>query len=171
MKLKVDQFCTLATSASWQSWLYHTDVQVFQDFINRLQNSRGCTQNREIMKDALGALIDKGYSEGIYKYISANYPYMVDSEIVKGSRKNHLGPVFEFRPNVITYPRRAIFEGNVPELKRKINSFTLDKYRHDSIIVGNVGYVEYLTREDKDIEPQIPIKNWLIAAYRIKAAE
>lgn len=171
MKLKVDQFCTLATSASWQTWLFNTSTEVFNEFIVRLRNSRGCTQNREIMKEALDKLIDRGLSEELSKFITTNYPYMVDSARSKDHRKKHIGPVFEYVPNIITYPRRMIFEGSMPEIKRKINSFTIDKYRHDSIIVGNVGYVEYLTREDKDIEPHIPMKNWLIAAYRLKAAE
>ena len=168
MKLKVDQFCALATSASWQTWLYNTDARIFNEFISKLRNSRGCTANREIMKETLDKLVAI-YTESLSTFIMTNYPYMImDNE---SRRTKHIGPVFEYNENVVTYPRRMIFEGDILDVKRKINSFTLDKYRHDSIIVGRIGYVEYLTREDKDIEHLIPAKNWLIAAYRMKAAK
>lgn len=167
MKLKVSQFCTLSTSPSWQSWLFSIDQSIYKSFKAKMQNSRGCTQNREIMLDTLAALQDSGHIDTFSEFILTNYPYIIEGHEAKMPKYN--GPVFEYNPDIITFPRRMVFTGESNEVKRKLNSFLLDKYRHDSIIVDNIAYIEYLTREDKDIEDKIPAKNWLIAAYRIKA--
>lgn len=165
MKLKIDQFCHLATSPSWQAWLYNLDQQLSKEFILQIQNSRGCSHNKEIMLNTLKKIEEGGYAEHLINFMVANYPYLIEDIAIK--TKKHSGPVFDYIPNLVTFPRRAVFDGHINDVKRRMNSFVLDKIRHDSIIVDGIGYVEYLLKEDKCIEHQIPAKNWLIAAYRL----
>lgn len=165
MKLKIDQFCNLATSPSWQAWLYNLDKELSKEFMLKIQNSKGCSQNKDIMLNTLRKIQDHGLADRLMNYMVANYPNMVEDLSAMPSKFN--GPVFNFNPNLVTFPRRIVFQGSINDIKRRINSFALDKIKYDSIIVDGVGYVEYLTKEDKSIESQIPAKNWLIAAYRL----
>lgn len=170
MKIKVDQFCSLATSPSWQAWLYHYNVDVYRKFIAKLQASRGCTQNREIMTELL-ALIngDASGSAALGEFLNRHYPYMVEGGSAPAIEKsNQSDIVFECNPKLLTYPRRIIFTGDQRSLQRKIAEFTLDKIKHDSIIVGNKAYIEYLTKDDRHLASSIPDGKWLIAAYRLK---
>jgi hypothetical protein len=169
MKINVNKLCNLATNASWQTWLYHTDKELYSSFRAKILNSKGCSQNRQIMISVVESLKDK-HLDKLANYMVANFPYMLD-DIDDIPITRHKGRVFEFDPHLLTYPRRMIFSGSLLEIKRRINSFVLDKIKYDSIIVDGIGYVEYLLPEDKDITGSIPIKNWKIAKFRLEASE
>ncbi len=183
MEIKVDQFCSLATSPSWQAWLYHFDPEMYKSFIVKLQASRGCSQNRDIMTETLLDIQRRENGEEQLKaYISSNYPHMIvqtlpESPIVRSTPKvvhksQSQDKVFAFyNPKLLTYPRRMIFNSNDGNLKKQITEFTLDKIKHDFIIVDDVGYVEYLNKEDIAIIGKIPQSNWQIAAYRLRTTK
>jgi hypothetical protein len=166
MKLRLDNICTLATSPTWQVWLYNNATDLYRQFMTKMANSKGCSQNRKIMLDTVDTILSRPERQLLIDFISTHYPYMIEGR--KPIRYNNDAVVFEYDPKVLTYPRRIIFTGNLIDIKRKVNSFVLDKYKYDSIVVGNKAYVEYLTSEDKDLEGKIPIQNWKIPAYRMK---
>lgn len=171
MRIKVDQFCTLATSPSWQAWLYHHHVNLYRKFIRQIQGSRGCNQNRELMTEVLQE-IDKAGGDALAEFLQKHYPHMISGQQPlrhqrEDSKALDNDGVFQhYNPNILTYPRRQIFVGPKSMLKGKVQEFLLDKIRGDHIIIGERAYIEYLEKSDKAIADQIPIKNWLIAAYR-----
>ena len=173
MKIKVDQFCSLATSPSWQAWLYKYDANLYREFIAKLQESRGCSQNRTIMVDLL-AQIGANHNGNVLlqDFINKNYPHMIENDDgspvkIKRDESRTNDKVFVYyKPNALTYPRRMIFRDDP---RKQIATFVLDKLKHDSIIVDGVGYVEYLTREDAAIADKIPNSNWQIVAYRMRS--
>lgn len=167
-ELKISQFCSLATSPSWHTWLYHYDTNIYNNYIVKLRESRGCTYNRQLMMDTLDLISDKGGYEQILDYIRSNYPYMVvDDEYRAKTRTTIADEIFPYyKANILTFPRRVILDGQPDDLAKRIQAFTFDKLKHDSIIVGNRGYVEYLTKDDVKIAEQLPLSSWLIAHYR-----
>lgn len=165
MNVKVEQFCSLATSPSFQSWLFHHNGDIYRRFINRLRESRGCGENRELMKDLLVEIQDNGGGDAIAEFLMKHYPHMIE-----GGVKTQAGDYDEvfthYNPSILTYPRRIIFTGPKRELSKKVREFELDKLKSDHIIVGDRAYIEYLEKSDAAIAEQIPLSNWQIAAYR-----
>ena len=177
MLVKVDQFCSLSTSPSWQAWLYHTDTVLYRKFIKRLQESKGCSQNRDLMIDILKEL-DKlpDGAEKLNNFLTKHYPHMIENSEKQFNddilHSNFDNTVFEYyNPNLLTYPRRIIFTGDQRSLRQTIKEFVLDKIKYDSIIISNTAYIEYLIAEDSLIVDKIPDSNWRIPAYRLKNSD
>ncbi len=168
MQVKVEQFCSLSTSPSWQAWLYHYDATIYRRFIKRLQESRGCSQNRDLMTEILTEINNNGGGDKLGDFLSKHYPHMIEGNKHLKQLKQ-TGSVFEYyNPMILTYPRRIIFTGDKRSLKKTIAEFVLDKIKYESIIVGNTAYIEYLTTDDNAIINKIPDSNWQIPLYRLK---
>ena len=166
MRIDTSKFCSLATSPSWQAWLFHFNADIYRRFIKSLQESRGCGQNRELMINILQEInkIDNGIKLG--SFLQQHYPYMLLNDFDTPQLLNN-DEIFEYyNPNILTYPRRMIFVGSPRELKSKVQSFLIDKIKSDFIIIGDKAYVEYLTTEDTTLKDQIPSKSWMIARWR-----
>lgn len=167
MKIKTDQFCGLATSPSFQSWLYYHDVELYRKFMSDLRLSKGCSHNREMMLKLLDDIRDTGGNDSLIVFISRNYKYMIDGN--DGVVEFDGGDVFiDYKANILTYPRRVIFSGENKSLVKRAREFLLDKLSGDYIIVGDKLYIEYLNKSDSSISGSIPIENWQIANYRRK---
>ncbi len=68
---------------------------------------------------------------------------------------------------IVTYPRRQVFDGD--NLERRTKEFLVDKLKSDYVIVDGKSYIEYLERRDITLSDQIPAKNWMIAAWRLRS--
>jgi len=164
--IKTEQFCSLSTSPAWQSWLWHFNQDMFHSFINKLQQSRGCTANRELMTDVL-AQIDK-IPDGMRKlwaFLSEQYPHMLVDELPAVPAVKSV--VFsEYNPSILTYPRRIIFSG--PDAGKQFIDFVSGKLKIDHITVDGSIYVEYLLKSDQHLVDKIPEKSWQIRSYKAK---
>jgi hypothetical protein len=157
-KLNTSQFCGLSTTAAWHSWLYNHDRNIYDKFIAAFRQSTGCKYNSELMLTTLDDIQQSGKIADLYDWLQLNYPYMI---IGTRAFKNNIFP--EYNPSILTYPRRIIFNTDAAQ---SIKQFVLDKIKYDYIIVENVGYVEYLNKQDEPIANMIPASNWLISNYR-----
>jgi hypothetical protein len=181
LKVKVDKFCSLSTSPSWQAWLFHLDAAVYRKFMRRLQESRGCNQNKDLMVELLKEFERMpGAVDKLFEFLSKHYPHMIvkeqqsqppkivdKAEPVAVPKLGQGGTIFPYyNPQILTYPRRQVFEGG--DLDRRVREFLLDKLKSDFVIVDGKAYVEYLDRSDAQLVNKIPQKNWQIAAWRLK---
>lgn len=169
-KVKIDKFCSLAHSPSWQAWLYHFDANLFSEFTKKIRASRGCSQNTDIMIDTLKD-IDKDISgsDKLLKFLRLNYPYMLvdDVDDVKDDIIND--EIFEhYNPDILTYPHRLIIAGSKQDLLNRIQTFSENKLRVDYVIVDDKLYIEYLNNNDGNISSKIPKSNWKIASWKLK---
>lgn len=160
MKIKLDKFCALATSSSWQAWLYSFNESIYTDFITRLRKSTGCANNSTIMVDILDKIKSVNGSDELLKFVKSNFPYMVvDEPVVIPSQ------VFDgYDPSILTYPRRLILRGD--GLIEKINDFLRGKIKSDFVIVDNVAYIEYLIGSDIALVDKIPLSNWKVTNWK-----
>lgn len=173
-KVKVDKFCGLSTSPSWQAWLFHLDGSLYRRFMKRLQESRGCNQNRDIMVELLKEMETiPGAVDKLFDFLGKHYPTMILKDQQGSSeppRPTKQPPVFPYyNPSIVTYPRRLVLEGD--DLKRQVQEFLLDKIKSDYVIVDGKAYVEYLERGDAAIADRVPAKNWLIAIWRLRSGQ
>lgn len=158
MNIKVEQFCSLATSPSWQAWLYRFDSVLYKSFITRLQSSKGCNQNREIMKSTLSELNKLNANDSLEIFLRKHYPHMIEER-----KKSNL--VFKnYNPTLLTFPRRMIISGD--DIERKVLDFVSDKIKYDFIVVDGIAYVEYLTTDDKNIVGRLPASSWQVRRYK-----
>lgn len=173
MQVRVDKFCSLSTSPSWQAWLFHLDMPIYRRFMRRLQESRGCNQNKDIMVELLKELEKVPDAvEKLFEFLTKHYPHMIvkDAQSAAASKKKVSSAVFQYyNPNIRTYPRRQIFEGK--DLEKQVREFLLDKIKSDYVIVDGRAYVEYLEQEDAKIAAKVPVSNWQIAAWRLKSEQ
>lgn len=168
IKIKVNKFCSLSTSPSWQAWLFHFSAELYRKFMGQIQQSRGCNQNRDIMIELLKEIDRIGGTDKLLVFLHAHYPHMlVDSESpsAKIGIDDQIFPYFN--PALMTYPRRRIIEG--ADLKQRVQEFLLDKLQSDYVIVGDRAYIEYLDRKDAEIAKMVPIKSWKISVWRLKS--
>jgi hypothetical protein len=129
---------------------------------------------RELMKKTLVKVDSLGGSEKLSIFLRQHFPQMIKSEItdeqkVQDQDSLNKHAVFDsYVPGILSYPRRIIFVGPKRELMKEVRQFTFDKPIHDSLIVDDRAYVEYLERADMHLKDSIPLKNWQIAVYRNK---
>lgn len=168
MKIKIGQFCSLATSQSFQLWLYNYSQDLYREFISKLHESHGCSYNKELMKELLNTIQKMGGDNNIAEFLVKNYPNMIEGYTSDVADHDDSDIFDHYSPGVLTYPRRIIFVGTKKELQKRVREFVLDKIKSDYIIIGDKAYVEYLEKDDKSLLDQIPLRNWKIAAYRQK---
>lgn len=170
VQLKVDKFCGLATSPSWQAWLYRFDATLFNRFTLRLRESRGCNQNRDLMVETLKEIKTLNGEEKLLEFIHQHYSSMLMNELPMAvPQSDDTTEVFGYHnPYILTYPRRVIFSGEETELRKKVNAFLLDKIKSDFVIVHDKAYIEYLLPEDTHLKDSIPLKNWKIGQWRLR---
>jgi len=166
MKLRLNQFCNLATSPSFQAWLYNIDVEIYRAFQQNMRSARGCADNRDIMAETLHLLKESGKQTQLFDFLKANYPNVLGKVNVGHTQQGQVFP--KFNPNILTYPRRKILKDDGSGLKRKVNNFIIDKIKSDYIIVGNTAYIEYLCEEDRHLIDQISPNSWLVSQFRLK---
>lgn len=158
-KLKIDRFCSLATSPSWQNWLFQFNQNVYRDFIKQLQSSHGCGHNQQIMTEVL-KVVD---GEELIDFLRKNHPHV----LVEDKAKPIGSGIFEnYNPSILTYPRRLIIVGG--DLQRKVDAFIADKVKSDYVIVDDKAFIEYLTINDAHLIDLIPVKNWSIDKWRLR---
>lgn len=139
--------------------------------MEKLKHSKGCNQNRDLMVGLLTEIqaIPEGY-EQLLVFLRKSYPSMIVAEVGQTQAAPAAvpsGPVFPyFNPGILTYPRRQVFEGG--NLAKTVREFCLDKIKSDFVIVDGKAYVEYLERGDSAVAGAVPLKNWQIAAWRVR---
>lgn len=168
MKVKIRQFCSLATSPSWQAWLFHYNNDIYTKFIKSLRESHGCTDTRELMQELLIEIQNGGGGVELFEFLSKHYPYMIESDNNENIEDGYDDIFVHYNPKILTYPRRLILTGEKRELLKRIKEFLLDKIKSDYIIIRNKAYIEYLEKCDAALVDEIPIENWMISKYRQK---
>lgn len=166
MQIKVEQFCSLATSPAWQAWLYRYNADLYKSFIDRLQKSKNCSSNRIIMKDLLHEIEQLGGAQPLQQFLEQQYPHVIVTSVAPDKIVDKYQVFKDFGHGIITYPHRQIFEGKHAELEQKIKQFLARKGVSDYIIIDDIGYVEYLEVSEGILSDKIPEKNWLIKTYR-----
>lgn len=162
-QIKVEKFCSLATSPEWQAWLFHFDTDLYRTFIGKLNQSRGCGQNRTIMQETLTDIVKIDNGVKLLSFLSDKFKHVLNKQIIEQTIK--VPPVFEnFNPTILTFPHRTIISGN--DITNQVKQFLSDKDIYDYVIVNGQAYIEYLYRHEAHLKAMIPIKNWLVTKWR-----
>lgn len=160
MQIRTSQFCALATSPDWQTWLYHYDANLYSGFMQELRDSNGCSGNRVIMERMLKTINELGGGEELIEFLRTNHPYVIKVE-AKSEILDHY-----FKSGLLTFPRRCVIEAPKSQLPKKVQAFVSDKFKYDYLIVGRRAYIEYLTLADKEVADQIAADSWILARHK-----
>lgn len=175
-KIKLDQFCGLSTDQNWQAWLYQHYIQLYRELMDHLKTSRGCGHNREKMVELTGKLqAQPGGLEALIGFLRSNFPAMLEYMAPTPGLPGAASPVaaaqvpFELKsPGLLTFPQRTILEHSNPAiLQQNVQKFASDKVKYDFIIIDGKAYIEYVSASHSRIAGQIPIKNWLVTAFKL----
>lgn len=165
MKILVEKFCSISTSPAWQSWLYNFDRNLHSWYIQRMRESTGCDSNRNLMVEALEE-VQKRDSSSLIAFLRSNFPQVLLEENHKPQSLDRHGIFPEYSPGILTYPRRTILVGSRGKLNRMLREFLNDKPVHDSVILDDRAYIEYLEVSDMHLKDAIPEESWLIKNHR-----
>lgn len=170
MRIRVEQFCSLSSNPIWQSWLYKYDPVFNQELVNHLRSSTGCGANRVKMTEIMNRIVERGDEGLIVDFLKVHFPQMIEDDsrvvAVKTFNSRRDIPFDVSDANLLTFPRRAIIDGDQDTLKDLVSNFLSDKVGGDFVIVGNRAFVEYLPASDANLLGQVPIKNWLVSSWR-----
>ena len=169
MRIRVEQFCNLSTNSQWQAWLYKYDSVLYQDLINHLRTTRGCSHNREKMVELMGVIESRsGGQNAIMEFLKSSFPSIIDydGEVVSSAIPVTVAP-FEWNGTQLTFPRRIILQHvDVNVLLENVKSFISDEIRVEYVIIGNKAYIEYVPSSHARILNQIPVKNWRVPVFK-----
>ena len=174
-KIKSDEFCYLAKSDQFLTWLRNLDVGLHTDLIEFLKSGRGCTENRNKMYAVLQAIVhNPAWAASLESFLTKNFPAMIvdDSRsapaktATRGQENKH--KVFSYYdPSLATFPRRIIFVGG--DLQKKIRDFCAKQFYCEWVVIEDHAYIEYIQPEAAIHKSNIPDKNWQIRAFKKKS--
>lgn len=194
MEIRVEKFCALSTSQSWQAWLFNFNEPLFKSFLERLQKSRGCSQNTVIMTDVLKEIerIDGGIAK-LHEFLHREHPTVLATGphkrpsrpqvraphnfVPQAATPTEVAPTIEeifphYDPDILTYPRRMVLHGpNRFMLRHDVYEFVRTKYRADYAVFDKIAFIEYFNPDETELVSQVPRANWAIQQWRMRSKQ
>ena len=175
MRLRLDQFCYLATSPAWLAWLHDLSSDLYSDFADHLRHKASCRANADKMLEMLRRITAvAGQEDKLEAFLRQTFPHvLIDDrpQPTAPASPRPAQPVFpHYDPNLITIPRRRVLSGAGAALEQAVATFLADKVEGDFVIVNNLAYIEYLPRELDHLVGRVPEANWLVRRYRLAQA-
>jgi hypothetical protein len=192
--MQVDQgrFCSLSSNRDWQNWLRNTDQALYGDLMATRAAGRGCNANKEKMKQIYSALYARGKGEALEELIKERFAYLIIGSVAtseppkaqpkpkpltpsvkvfaptNASNLNKHGVFESYRPNILTFPKKMIFQNtNRAQLEAIVKHFLKDKVSFDYLIIDDRAYVEYFDAQHQAEAERIPKDSRDIHKYRI----
>ena len=177
-KVRISQFCSLSKEPKWQGFLQTIAPDLHAELIKHLTNSASCKANQNKMTEIYQTLEQRNIGSQTIKFLRKEYPHTVEEiiDLQPPPRPKSLlltsnqQEVFSYyKPSLLTFPQRQIFENNdIEALQKDVHNFLAGKVGGDYLIVGNRAYIEYFhlryAPESKLIRP---VDRELIK-YRVK---
>lgn len=189
--IKTNQFCALANSKDFQSWLLANAQDLHQKLMADV-NKGGCRKNRKIMLDIYSRLCDRDLEPTLLSFLRNKYPTIIDGGPKKISNASPVKPVqrklkksrpkkveslnkhnvfSSYRPGLLTFPQKMILTGDPSEIEGLVKKFVRDKVGADYIIIDDHAYIEYFEAKYGDIVKQIPPEKREIYAYKMRSRQ
>ena len=170
-KINSNEFCYLAKSELFLTWLKSLDSTMHANLINFLMSGQGCAENRAKMYDLLQAIVkNRQWALALESFLMQNFPAMLidDSKVLQTPQKtkeDNKHKVFTYYdPSLATFPRRIIFCSD--DLQKQIRDFCARQFYCEWIIIEDRAYIEYIPYDAAAYKSEIPEKNWQIRAFK-----
>jgi len=174
-KINSNEFCYLAKSELFLTWLKNLDSAMHTDLISFLMSGKGCSENRTKMYDLLQAITrNRQWALALESFLMQNFPAMIidDSRDIKTSTRtkeveNKHNVFSYYDPSLATFPRRIIFYSD--DLQKDVRDFCARQFYCEWIIIEDRAYIEYIPHDAAAYKSEIPEKNWQIRAFKKKS--
>jgi hypothetical protein len=173
-KINSNEFCYLAKSELFLTWLQNLSSDMHVDLINFLASGKGCSENRAKMYDLLQAIVNnRQWAVALESFLVRNFPNMLVDDAKPQAQASSRGAdnkhkVFAYYdPSLATFPRRIIFSSD--DLQKQVRDFCAKQFYCEWIIVEDRAYVEYVPHNAAVNKSEIPEKNWQIRAFKKKS--
>ena len=175
-KINSDEFCYLAKSELFLTWLKNLDAKIHASLIEFLMSGQGCTANRNKMYETLQTIVhNHQWAIALESFLAKNFPAMIIDDtkpaatgrVISREAENKHKVFTYYDPALATFPRRMIFVGD--SLEKKVRDFCAKQFFCEWIIIEDRAYIEYIQPEAAAHKPNIPEKNWQIRAFKKKS--
>ena len=173
-KIKPDEFCYLAKSELFLTWLKNLNIDLHTDLIRFLMSGQGCAENRMKMYETLQIIVkNRQWALALESFLSKHFPAMITDDakvsttprrLVSKEVENKHKVFTYYDPSLATFPRRIIFSGG--DLQKKVRDFCARQFFCESLIIDDRAYVEYIQPDAAIHKAEIPEKNWQIGQYK-----
>jgi hypothetical protein len=173
-KINSNEFCYLAKSELFLTWLKNLDRDLHDNLIEFLKQAKGCSANKAKMFEVLKAITtNRKWVIALESFLMKNFPAIIIDDMKSFEQKRvskeieNKHKVFTYYdPVLVTFPRRIIFSGG--DLQKSVQDFCIKQFYSEWIIIDDRAYIEYLQPDVATYKPNIPEKNWQIRAYKKK---
>jgi hypothetical protein len=174
-KINSNEFCYLAKSELFLTWLKNLSSDMYDDLMQFLMSGKGCADNRMKMYELLQTITkNRQWAISLESFLTNNFPAMITDDVKSPTSKKiskdieNKHRVFTYYdPALATFPRRIIFSGD--DLPKKIHDFCARQFYCEWVIVEDRAYVEYIQPGVSIQKSDIPEKNWQIRAFKKKS--
>ena len=178
-KINSNEFCYLAKSELFLTWLKNLNVDLHTDLVRFLMSGQGCAENRAKMYEVLQIIVkNRQWAISLESFLSKHFPAIItdDAKMAAPAPRRLASKEVEnkhkvftyYDPALATFPRRIIFSGN--GLQKKVTDFCARQFYSEWIIVEDRAYVEYIQPGASTQKSDIPEKNWQIRAFKKKSS-
>jgi hypothetical protein len=177
-KINSAEFCYLAKSELFLTWLKNLDTDLHQDLMNFLMGGHGCSENRVKMYELLRIITkNRQWAIALESFLVQHFPAMIidDTKNSTSSSRRIMSKEVDNKHKVFTYydsslatfPRRIIFSGG--DLHKQVNDFCSRQFYCEWVIIEDRAYIEYVAPDAAAHKENIPDKNWQIRAFKKKS--
>lgn len=175
-KINSNEFCYLAKSEIFLTWLKSLNADLHTDLIRFLMSGNGCAENRAKMYEVLQVIVkNRQWALSLESFLLKHFPAMIVGDKASAAAPRRLTKEVENKHNVFTYydpslttfPRRIILSGD--DLRKKVGDFCARQFYCEWIIIEDRAYVEYIQPDASIQKSDIPEKNWQIRAFKKKS--
>jgi hypothetical protein len=160
MTIDSARFCELAHDSSFQAWLLKLHHGLYKWLRDQLRHSGGCGHNVQIMRQLLGKLQHAGQHDALVAFLSTQHPAILQAM----DTTTHDQVFGQFRPNLLTFPRRLILPGDYE--RHALHQLLAAKLEYEMLEHGGLIYVEYLEHADEATKNILSDQDWLIRRWR-----
>lgn len=182
LRLHYSKFCGLARTPEFRTWLKSTSSDL-EDYLAQASPVGGCKARADRMVHVYNRLYETGKGEIFENFIKERFPYVIDKNVgasidphkymtaiqkkvapapipsiqSEAGKALDIHGVFKiYKPDILTFPqKRIIVNSDRTQLDAQVNTFVMDKFGVDTLIIGDRAYIEYFEPRYKEVVSKI----------------
>lgn len=173
MPVDVRKLSNLYTSGDFRSWLLNHNSG-YVAYLDDIRDRIGVSILQSKLVDVYHELLESELADKLKDYINNRHPELLTDDGTKLSISarsilpyevdDPYGVFSAYNPSLLRYPMQAMFFcDDLEDMQEVMNEFTGRYKDHESLILGEWGYIEYVPN---DLDFTVYDKNWEIRKWK-----